>query len=231
MRRKASTVHHPLFARGYARMAAKAESEGAAEHRTELLAGLTGRVVEVGAGNGLNFKHYPETVEHVLAVEPEPLLRDLATKAAEHAPVPIEVVDGVADALPAADGSFDASIASLVLCSVPDQDRALAELWRVIRPGGELRFYEHVRAESPSFAQFQRVVDLVWPLVGGGCHTSRDTPTAVERAGFDVIASRRFRFVPCFVARPVTPHVIGIARRPTGDTLGTSSPRETEEGP
>jgi len=209
-----TTVRHPLFARGYARMAAKAEAKGAAQHRDELLAGLGGRVIEVGAGNGLNFAHYPDTVEHVLAVEPEPLLRDLATKAAEHASVSVEVIDGVADALPSDDASFDAGVASLVLCSVADQDRALAELWRVIRPGGELRFYEHVRAETPGFARFQRAIDVVWPLVGGGCHTSRDTTTAIERAGFDIESSHRFRFVPCCVARPVAPHVIGTARRP-----------------
>lgn len=214
MTRNSKPVRHPLFARGYARMAAKAEHKGGAEHREELLAGLNGRVIEVGAGNGLNFSHYPDTVEHVLAVEPEPLLRELATRAAERPSVTIEVVDGVADALPAVDASFDAGVASLVLCSVADQDRALAELRRVIRPGGELRFYEHVRAEKPGFARFQRVVDVAWPLFGGGCHTSRDTTSAIERAGFDIVHSRRFRFTPCVVAGPVAPHVIGIARRP-----------------
>jgi len=213
MKHDAPTVHHPLFARGYARMAAKAESKGAAAHRTELLAGLTGRVIEVGAGNGLNFAHYPDTVEHVLAVEPEPLLRDLATKASEHAPVTVEVVDGVADALPAEDAAFDAGVASLVLCSVADQDQALTELWRVIRPGGELRFYEHVRADTPGFARFQRAIDVIWPHVGGGCHTSRDTQSAIERAGFEVLTSRRFRFIPCWLAGPVAPHVVGVARR------------------
>jgi len=209
-----STVRHPIFARGYARMAVKAEAKGAAQHRDELLAGLSGRVIEVGAGNGLNFAHYPHTVEHVLAVEPEPLLRELATKAAQRVDIPIEVVDGVADALPAGDATFDAGVASLVLCSVSNQDRALAELRRVIRPGGELRFYEHVRAETPGLASFQRAVDVFWPLCGGGCHTSRDTVSAIERAGFDIVTSRRFRFVPCLVARPVAPHVIGTAQRP-----------------
>ena len=194
-------------------MAAKAEAKGAAQHRDELLAGLTGRVIEVGAGNGLNFAHYPHTVEHVLAVEPEPLLRALATKAAQRVDISIEVVDSVADALPAGDATFDAGVASLVLCSVANQDRALAELHRVIRPGGELRFYEHVRAETPGLAGVQRAVDVFWPLCGGGCHTSRDTVSAIERAGFDIVTSRRFRFIPCLIARPVAPHVIGTARR------------------
>ncbi|MGH9013992.1 MAG: class I SAM-dependent methyltransferase [Acidimicrobiia bacterium] len=207
-------VRHPIFARMYARIVAEAEKKGAAEHRHELLADLSGSVIEVGAGTGLNFRHYPGTVSEVLATEPEPLLRRIATEEAERATVPIKVVDGVADALPADDGSFDAGVASLVLCSVPEQATALAELHRVIRPGGELRFYEHVQADTPGFARVQRAVDVFWPLFGGGCHTSRDTVGAIEAAGFVVERHRRFRFVPCFVARPVAPHVLGVAHRP-----------------
>ena len=137
-------VHHPLFARLFDRMAAKTEEQGAAEHRERLLAGLGGRVIEVGAGNGLNFSHYPGTVAEVVAVEPEDYLRAKAERVAEDAPVAIRVVDGLADDLPAEDASFDAAVASLVLCSVPDQAAALAELRRVLRPGAELRFYELV---------------------------------------------------------------------------------------
>jgi len=102
-----------------------------------------------------------------------------------------------------------------VLCSVPDQPAALAELLRVIRPGGELRFYEHVRADSARFARFQRAVDVVHPYIGGGCHTSRDTLGAIEGAGFVVESVRRFRFTPCFLDQAISPHVIGTARRPT----------------
>jgi ubiquinone/menaquinone biosynthesis C-methylase UbiE len=214
MARSRTKVRHPIFARMYARIGAAAEAKGAGEHRSELLAGLSGRVIEVGAGTGLNFPHYPASVRQVVAIEPEPLLRKLATEAAAATPVPVRVIDGVADALPVEDGSFDAGVASLVLCSVPDQTTALAELVRVIRPGGELRFYEHVRSDSPRFARFQRRADIVWPLFGGGCHASRDTLGAIERAGFRIESSRRFPFVPCVVAKPVAPHVIGIARRP-----------------
>lgn len=208
-------VRHPIFARVYARIGAVAEKKGGAEHRDETLAGLTGRVIEVGAGTGLNFRHYPATVAEVLAVEPEPRLRRMATDAAESSRVPVGVVDGVADALPADDASFDAVVASLVLCSVPDQSAALAELLRVIRPGGELRFYEHMRADSARFARFQRAVDVVHPIIGGGCHTSRDTLGAIERAGFVVETVRRFRFTPCFMDQAIAPHVIGTARRPS----------------
>ena len=122
------------------------EQLGVAEHRRELLAGISGRVVEIGAGTGANFAHYPEGVREIVAVEPEPYLRARAATAATDVISPVRVVDAVADQLPFEDGSFDVAVSSLVLCSVADQPAALAELHRVLRPGGELRFYEHVRA-------------------------------------------------------------------------------------
>jgi ubiquinone/menaquinone biosynthesis C-methylase UbiE len=207
-------VHHPIFARMYARMSGKAEDRGQAEHRKELLRGLSGRVIEVGAGNGLNFAHYPASVEEVLAVEPEEHLRELAREAATTVSVRVSVMDGLADRLPIDDESCDAGVASLVLCTVPDQEAALAELFRVIRPGGELRFYEHVVASSPGLARFQRVADAtLWPRLGGGCHLSRDTGTAIARAGFVIESSRRFPFTP-MPFPPKIPHILGVARRP-----------------
>jgi ubiquinone/menaquinone biosynthesis C-methylase UbiE len=207
-------VRHPIFARMYRRIAADAEAKGASEHRDELLAGLSGRVIEVGAGTGLNFDHYPGAVTEVVAVEPEPYLRAAADEEAASATVPVTIVDGTADELPAEAGAFDAGVASLVLCSVPSPARALGELHRVIRSGGELRFYEHVRSPTPGFARMQRVVDLVWPLFGGGCHTSRDTERAITDAGFTIEQVRHFTFRPVLCAAPVSPHVIGVARRP-----------------
>jgi SAM-dependent methyltransferase len=208
------TVRRPLFARYYARVSDAMERQGVADRRRALLDGLVGRVIEVGAGNGLNFGHYPAGVTEVLAVEPEPYLRGLAAGAAERAAVPVRVVDGVADRLPAAGGAFDAGVVSLVLCSVADQGRALAELFRVIRPGGQLRFMEHVRADSPGLARVQRLVDVVWPVLGGGCHASRDTLTAIRAAGFHVEHLERFRFPDTSVPTPTAPHVLGVARRP-----------------
>lgn len=211
---RGETVHHPLFARLFDRMSRKAEVAGQAEHRRELLAGLVGQVIEVGAGNGLNFKHYPSTVTEVIAVEPEPYLRERAQEEAERVPVAVRVDDGVADRLPVDDASVDAGVVSLVLCSVRDQQRALAELRRVIRPGGELRFYEHVLANSPGFARFQRIVRPGWRLVAGGCHCDRDTGAAIAGAGFEVEDCRRFAFRPGPLELPVTPRIIGHARRP-----------------
>lgn len=207
-----STVRHPVFARVYDRLSAGAEDSGEGEHRAALLAGARGRVIEVGAGNGLNFAHYPATVDEVVAVEPEPYLRGKAEAATRAAAVPVSVVDGVADALPAADGTFDVAVASLLLCSVPQPSTALAELHRVLRPGGELRFYEHVRAHGTTAAALQRGLDgsRLWPALAGGCHLSRDTLAAIADAGFTIERSRRFPFP----AGPLgLPHVLGLARR------------------
>lgn len=185
-----------------------------ARHRDELLAGLSGHVIEMGCGNGMNFRHYPASVASVLAVEPEPYLRERALEAAANATVRIEVTDGIAEELPADDTSFDAGVASLVLCSVTTPAQALAELFRVVRPGGELRFFEHVRASTSGLARTQRVLDAtVWPYVAGGCHTHRDTVAAIERAGFELLGVRRFR-EPDTPLVPVSPHALGRARRP-----------------
>ena len=206
-------TNHPVFAYLYGRFAPAAEKAGAAAHRDELLGGLNGRVIEVGAGSGLCFAHYPDTVDEVVAVEPEPHLRGLAEKAAVAAPVPVRVLDGSGDRLPADDESFDAAVVSLVLCSVPDQRSALAELHRVLRPGGSLRFYEHVRSESPRRARLQDRVDRIWSHFAGGCHANRDTETAIVKSGFRIEHCRRFDFRPIFIAAPASPHIIGDAVR------------------
>lgn len=215
MGQQAIAVLHPIFARLCVRLSHKAMLRGAAEYRRELLSGLSGRVIEVGAGHGLNFPYYPPSVKEVVAVEPEPYLRRRARDAAREALVPVTVVDRVAEHLPSDAASFEAGVVSLVLCSVRDQDRALAELFRVIRPGGDLRFYEHVRAAAPGLARLQHVVDtLFWPRVGGGCHASRDTGAAIERVGFVIERCRNFSFRPSPLLFLVSPHILGIARRP-----------------
>jgi ubiquinone/menaquinone biosynthesis C-methylase UbiE len=210
-------VNHPIFARFYAWVSPSMEEAGAMDHRRRLLAGLSGRVIEVGAGNGLNFAHYPAEVSSVLAVEPEPHLRAIALRNAERAPVPVEVVDGVAEQLPADDQTFDAAVASLMLCSVGDVERALREMYRVISPGGQLRFFEHVRASTPGLERVQRLLDAtVWPAVFGGCHAGRDIASAIERAGFAIERLDRFRFPDAGIPLPTSPHILGVAARPDG---------------
>ncbi len=206
---RSERVHHPVFARLYARLAASAEAAGAAEHRDELLSGLHGRVVEVGSGPGTNFSHYPPAVREIIAIEPEPYLRARARLAAST--VPVKVVGASAAALPLANGSADAVVFSLVLCSVISPATALAEAARILGAGGELRFYEHVRSADRRVARYQDRVDRLWPYVTGGCHCNRDTEAAIATAGFTLLRIRRFDFRPRRISLPVTPHVIGIA--------------------
>ncbi|MBM0274351.1 methyltransferase domain-containing protein [Micromonospora sp. STR1s_6] len=188
---------------------------GTAAFRGDLVAGLSGRVIEIGAGNGRMFSHYPPEVREVVAVEPERRLRAAAERAARSAPVSVTVVDGLAEALPAGTGEFDAAVLALVLCTVPDQAGALAEVSRVLRPGGELRFFEHVAAaEASRLHRAQRLVDAtLWPKLFAGCHTSRDTVGAIRAAGFQIEQLRRFRF-PATSNSPSAPCAHGRATRP-----------------
>ncbi|WP_113699739.1 class I SAM-dependent methyltransferase [Nonomuraea lactucae] len=203
-------VRHPVFARLYPRISHLVDEAGISERRGRLLAGLTGSVVEVGAGHGPNFGLYPPEVSRVVAVEPEATLRERAREAAAGAALAVEVLPGLAERLPVADRGADAVIFCWVLCSVRDVGAALAEARRVLRPHGELRFLEHVRAPTTGMARFQDVLDAtVWPRLLGGCHTGRDTEAAIRRAGFTV--SRLERFVFPRVRTPMSFHIIGVA--------------------
>ncbi|WP_329091660.1 class I SAM-dependent methyltransferase [Actinomadura citrea] len=206
-------LSHPIFARLYPRLDAGCAKAGGDACRAELLAGTSGRVVEVGAGYGANFRHYPPEVTEVVAVEPEPRLRAKAAHAADRAPVPITVRPGLAEDLDLDDASFDVAVASLVLCSVRDPIRALAELRRVLKPGGELRYYEHVRGSTPGKVRFQRYADVLWPFFAAGCHVTRPTSEWIAGSGFTVRGERRFEFPEPSRANPASPHVLGIAVR------------------
>ena len=205
---------HPVFARIYARVRPQLDEQGVAGHRQRLLDGLAGQVLEVGAGDGGNFAHYPADVTHVVAIEPEPYLRAKAERQAALAKVRVEVVNGTAERLPLGDDAVDAVVASLVLCSVPDQAVALAEAFRVLRPGGELRFYEHVAAESGRMGSVQKVLDAtIYPWLSGGCHLHRDTESAITAAGFTITALDHFNF-PASGPNPAAPHILGRATTP-----------------
>lgn len=210
-----SEFQHPRFARTYQKLSADSERQGTAGHRVRALAGLTGRVIEIGAGNGLNFRHYPATVTMVAAIEPDDTLRALAEREAADAAVPIRVLAEHADALSFDDNNFDAAIASLVLCSVPEPVRTLAELRRVLKPGGQLRFLEHVRSANQVVGVLQDVITPLWSFGGGGCHLNRDTASAITSAGFVIDNLDRFTYRPLKFAPPHT-HILGQAHKPMG---------------
>ncbi|CAM5725404.1 Class I SAM-dependent methyltransferase OS=Streptomyces alboniger OX=132473 GN=CP975_01850 PE=4 SV=1 [Streptomyces alboniger] len=209
-------VHHPLFARYYARASVSAETRmGMGRIRERMLAGLSGRVIEIGAGNGLNFAHYPRAVSEVVAIEPERLLRQLALESALRSGVPVDVVPGAAEALPVKSEAFDAAVISLVLCSVRDLPRALGEMRRVLRPGGEVRFFEHGRGGGPAMRFTQRALDrTVWPVLSGGCHLARDPVAALREAGFELGPYRRMSMPENGPKLPVSYCVLGTAWRP-----------------
>jgi len=202
-------VNHPFFARIWTYLSAH-ETEWLHDRRRENLAGLTGRVLEVGAGTGTNFAFYPATVTQVVAVEPEPRLREAAGRAAAAAPVPVQVRAGTAEDL-APDDPFDAVVCSLMLCSVADPPAVLRRLAAHLRDGGELRYFEHV-ASSGARGGLQRAVDATfWPRLFGNCHTHRDTEASITAAGFVPQQSRRGHQFPVWAPVPVSEFVLGRA--------------------
>jgi ubiquinone/menaquinone biosynthesis C-methylase UbiE len=212
-----STLYGPeqsRFARCLERSEQRRPDPVARELRRRLLAGLRGRVLEVGSGDGRSFEHYPPEVASVLAVEPDPTARAVATERARAAAMPIEIVDGDAVELPAPDGAFDAAVVSGLLCSVPDPAAALLELRRVLRDGGELRFWEHVRSEHAAFRVLQRTLDrLFWTRSLGGCETTRDTEAAIVASGFEIVALERGFHSSSLLTITTSPYILGTARR------------------
>jgi SAM-dependent methyltransferase len=196
-----------------ARQADAAESKGIGEKRPVTLDGLSGRVLEIGAGSGLNFPHYPDAVEEIVAVEPENYLAELAEAKAGEVDLRVTVVRASAEALPFADGEFDAAVSFHVLCSVTDPAVALSEIRRVLKPGGQLRFNEHVASADPGRARWQRRLDALWPRIAGGCHLGRDTEASILRAGFEVGDIERYSFgIPPL--DPPKAHILGRATSP-----------------
>jgi ubiquinone/menaquinone biosynthesis C-methylase UbiE len=174
-----------ITAPAYDRMTRKSEDAGMRELRRGLVADAGGRVLEIGAGTGLNLPHYNGSVESLVLTEPQtPMLRRLQRKAHEQAPH-AQVLRAPAEDLPFEDDSFDTVVTTLVLCGVDDQPRALREARRVLRPGGRLLFLEHVRADDPGFARFQDRMNWLNRIVVG-CDCNRPTLGTIEAAGFTV---------------------------------------------
>jgi SAM-dependent methyltransferase len=202
------------FARYLDRREQRRPDQEARELRRRALAGLEGRVVEVGSGDGRSFEHYPPGVEQLLAVEPDATARVAATERARKAAIPIDVVGGSAEKLPAEDGAFDAAVLMGVLCSVGDPAMALGELRRVLRAGGELRFWEHVRSGNAAFRALQRATDAVfWTRALGGCETTRDTASTIAAAGFELVTLERGFHSSSLLTITSAPYILGTARR------------------
>ena len=176
-----------MFSAFYDRAFTATEEAGLREMRRELLEAARGRVLELGAGTGLNLEHYPdEGIESLTLTEPDPhMVRQLRSRL-EASPREAEVVEAPAEELPFAAACFDTVAVTLVLCTVPDPAAALNEIRRVLKPGGRLLFLEHVRADEPGLAGWQDRWERPWRFLADGCHCNRDTVSAIGAAGFEL---------------------------------------------
>ncbi len=205
------TLRARIFALTYDRQMAGTERAGLAEFRAQLLAGAAGRVLEIGGGTGQNLPHYGPAVESLTITEPEPaMLRRLQREAHEQAPA-AQVLRAPAEDLPFEDGTFDVAVSTLVLCGVDDQPRALRELRRVLRPGGQFLFLEHLRSDDPRLARLQDRMNWLNRLVVC-CDCNRPTLTSIQEAGFTVTHLEHMALpkAPKFVG----PAIMGSATSP-----------------
>jgi ubiquinone/menaquinone biosynthesis C-methylase UbiE len=182
-----------LFAATYDRGLKATEEAGLAAMRAELLAAAGGRVLEIGAGTGVNLDLYPDAVEELVLVEPDPHMAKRLRSRLAGAGRAATVVEQPAERLDFEAGSFDCAVSTLVLCTVPDPGAAIAELARVLRPGGRLLFIEHVRADEPELARWQDRLEKPWRFLADGCHCNRDTVATLTASRFEVEAVERGR--------------------------------------
>jgi ubiquinone/menaquinone biosynthesis C-methylase UbiE len=201
-----------IFAACYDRFLAPTEEAGLRAARSGLLAGASGRTIDLGAGTGLNLEHYPDAVSELVLAEPDPhMIRRLRTRVAESGR-PVKIVQTGAEQLPFDEDSFDTAVFTLVLCTVPDPAAALAETARVLRPGGRMLFLEHVRSPETGLARWQDRLHGAWKLFGDGCNCNRDTLAAIEASPLEVESVERGE-IPKAVPL-VKPRILGSAAVP-----------------
>jgi ubiquinone/menaquinone biosynthesis C-methylase UbiE len=173
-----------LFAALYDTVSKGSEAAGLRDERQRLLASAEGITIEIGAGTGLNLAHYRESVTRLVLVEPDRHMRRRLGRRLDSLDPPAEIVDASVEALPFPDATFDTAVVTFVLCSVPDQENALAEIARVLKPNGRLLFLEHVRSADPKLAKRQDRIRPLYNLVG--CNPNRDTLGRIEASAFTV---------------------------------------------
>jgi len=183
-------IYEATWGRGFAALydsfLSSTEEAGLREMRRNLLREASGRTIDIGAGTGANLEHYPPQVDELVLAEPSPhMAKRLRANAAE-SQRNVEVVAAPAERLPFADRSFDTAVFTLVLCTVPDPEAALAEAARVLHPDGRLLFLEHVRAGDPRTARWQDRLERPWRFLGAGCHCNRDTASTIERSALRI---------------------------------------------
>lgn len=179
--------------------------------RRDVCQGLHGRVLEIGFGSGLNVDHYPTAVSEVVAVEPSDVAWHLAERHVGGAPVPVRRGGLDGQRLPFEDASFDSALSTFTLCTIPDLAAALAEVRRVLEPGGELHFVEHGLAPEAGVQRWQRRITPLWSRVAGGCHLDRPIQEHVASAGLEVVEIERFFGTG---PKPFVYFYLGRARKP-----------------
>lgn len=213
-----------LLAAGYDHVMAGREAAGLARHRERLLGGAAGRVLEIGGGTGANLPFYGAGVKELVLAEPDPhMARRLERKLRGYG-LPARILRAPAEDLPVESGSFDVVVSTLVLCTVADVGRALAEVRRVLAPGGRLLFVEHVRSDDPRLARWQDRLRRPWAWLGGGCQCNRATVESIRAAGFELAEVARAELPRAALA----PLRIGVARRGAGGDVGPGRPGGAE---
>ncbi len=209
-------LNERFFAWYYPKVVGRAEAAGQAETRRKLLSEARGRTLEIGAGSGFNLPHYTEAVTELVVSEPSPHMREHLRERLEADPPPVgswQLADASAESLPFDDASFDTVTGGFIMCSIPDPEGALAEIARVLKPGGRYIFLEHVHAgEGTMLGRFQDLIEIPHRYIAAGCHPNRRTWEMIENSPLEV--ERMERGEQPKAPPSVKPTILGSAVRP-----------------